>query len=71
VTPQEESAAVLGYSLRSLAEDLKDMLRRSALEWGVFADKLDELERLHYDLYTFRSRLDAFVSGRGAGDRGE
>jgi hypothetical protein len=71
VTPQEESAAVLGYSLRSLAEDMKDMLRRSALEWGVFADNLDELERLHYDLYTLRSRLDAFLSSRGAGDRGE
>ncbi len=67
---QEETAAVLGYALRSLAEDLRNMLRLTALEWGAFADKLDELERLHYDLYTFRSRLDGFLAGRGAGDRG-
>lgn len=69
MTPQEETAAVLGHSLRSLADEMKDLLKRSALQWGAFADKLDELERLHYDLYSLRNRLDALVSDQGADDR--
>jgi len=68
MTPQEQDAAVLGYSVRALVDEIKDLLKLRALEWGAFADKLDELERLHYDLYTFRNRVDDFIAGRGAGD---
>ncbi len=67
----EMEAAAIGHDMHVMADELKDRLKRTALEWGLFADRLNDLEMLHYELYVLCQRFFALEAGRGAGDRGE
>ena len=65
----EMEAAAIGHDMHVMADELKDQLKRTALEWGLFADRLDELELLHYELYTLCQRFRSLAAERGADHR--
>ena len=67
---RELVAATIGHGIYEMFDEVRDRLKRSALEWGIFADRLEELERLHYEVHTLCVRLAEAGVLRGSGDRG-
>ena len=66
---QELDVAVLGHAIRKLFADMYEESFRTTSEWGRFADRIEELERIHHEVYSLRVRLAEAGVLRGSGDR--
>lgn len=64
-TEAELHAAAIGHSLWEILDVMVRQNKRSALQWGAYADHLEELERVHYALLLLHSVLEDLMEKVG------
>lgn len=64
-TEAELHAAAIGQGLWEILNIMLRQNKLSALQWGAYADHLEELERVHYALLLIHSVLEDLMEKVG------